>query len=152
MNKQAIKEIRILLKDLDSNIENDENASFEYWKASKLIHEHLVNIYIYNSEKKDFGYILYRKEAFKTFNDNLYYVLVALQQKNIQIKNFMIAYSLLLESFMYLKRFMKDLRGEYITTTPKKNKQFEQVLACTNEFLSIVEKHIELIEESAKKL
>ena len=152
MTKQAIKEIKRLLKDLDSNIENDENASFEYWKASKLIHEHLINIYTYNSEKKDFGYILYRKEAFKIFNDNLYYVLIAIQQKNIQIKSFMIAYALLLENFMRLKSFLKDLRGEYITTTPKKNKQFEQVLACTADFLSIVEKHVELIEENAKKL
>ena len=152
MTKQAIKEIKRLLKGLDSNIENDGNASFEYWKASKLIHEHLINIYTYNSEKKDFGYILYRKEAFKIFNDNLYYILIAIQQKNIKIKSFMPVYSRLLENFMYLKSFLKDLRGEYITTTPKKKKQFEQVLACTNGFLSIVEKHLELIEENAKKI
>ena len=152
MNKQAIKEIKRLLKDLDSNIENGANTSFEYWKASKLIHEHLINVYTYNSEKIDFGYILYKKEAFKIFNDNLYYVLIAIQQKNIKIKSFMLAYSRLLENFMYLKSFLKDLRGEYITTTPKKNRQFTQVLACTNEVRAIVEKHIELIEERAKKL
>ena len=152
MNKQTIKEIKILLKDLDSNIENDENASFEYWKASKLIHEHLVNVYVYNAEKPDFRYILYQKESFKIFNDKLYYVFLALQQKNIKIKNFMLAYSSLLEDFIYLKCFLKDLQGEYITTTPKKIKQYNRVLSCTNAFISIIEKHIDLIEERAKKL
>lgn len=152
MTKQTIKELKTLLKELDSNIENDENVSFEYWKASKLIHEHLVNVYAYNAEKTDFRYILYRKEEFKIFNDNLYYLFLAIQQKNIKIKSFMLAYSRLLENFMYLKSFLKDLQGEYITTTPKKIKQFNHVLTCTNSFLSIVEKHIELIEERAKKL
>ena len=152
MTKKTIKEIKILLKYLDSNIENDLNDSFTYWKASKLIHEHLVNVYAYNAEKKDFGYMLYRKEAFKTFNDNLHYLFLALQQKNIKIKSFMLAYSTLLENFIYLKSFLKDLQGEYITTTPKKIKQFSEVLACTNAFLAIVEKHIELLEERAKKL
>ena len=152
MTKQTIKEIKLLLKDLDSNIENDVNTSFEYWKASKLIHEHLVNVYTYNSEKLDFGYILYRKEDFKIFNDNLHYVFLAIQQKNIKIKSFMLAYSSLLENFIYLKSFFRDLQGEYITTTPKKIKQFSHMLTCTNAFISIVEKHIELIEERAKKL
>ena len=82
MTRKAIKEIKILMKDLDSNIENDGNASFEYWKASKLIHEHLINVYTYNSEKKDFEYIVYRKEAFKTFNDSLYYVLIAIKKED----------------------------------------------------------------------
>ena len=149
MTKKTIKELKILIKGLDSNI---ENVSFEYWKASKLLHEHLVNVYAYNAEKKDFSYILYRKEAFKIFNDNLHYVFLAVQQKNIKIKNFMLAYSSLLENFIYLKSFFRDLQGEYITTTPKKIKQFSEVLACTNAFLSIVEKHIELLEERAKKL
>mgnify|MGYP003436308872 CR=1 FL=1 len=152
MTKQIIKELKILLKDLDSNIENDINDSFTYWKASKLIHEHLVNVYIYNSEKIDLGYILYRKEAFKTFNDNLHYIFLALQQKNIKIKSFMLAYSNLLENFMRLKSFFKDLKGEYVTTTPKKRKQYSEVLACTNDFIAIIEKHIELLEERAKKL
>ena len=152
MTKQTIKELKILLKNLDSNIENDLNASYSYWKASKLIHEHLVNVYAYNSEKKDFGYMLYRKEAFKIFNDNLHYLFLAVQQKNIKIKNFMIAYSTLLENFTYLKSFFKDLRGEYITTNRKKIAQFKHVLACTNAFISIIGKHIELIEERAKKL
>ena len=152
MTKKTIKEIKILLKYLDSNIENDLNDSFTYWKASKLIHEHLVNVYAYNAEKPDFRYILYRKEVFKIFNDNLHYVFLAVQQKNIKIKNFMLAYSSLLENFIYLKSFFRDLQGEYITTTPKKIKQFSEVLACTNAFLAIVEKHIELLEERAKKL
>ena len=152
MTKQTIKELKILLKDLDANIENDLNDSFQYWKASKLIHEHLVNVYTYNSEKKDFGYMLYRKEAFKIFNDNLHYLFLAIQQKNIKIKNFMLAYSSLLENFVYLKSFLKDLQGEYITTTPKKIKQFSQVLTCTNAFILIIGKHVELIEERAKKL
>ena len=152
MTKKTIKEIKILLKDLDSNIENYENASFVYWKASKLLHEHLVNVYTYNSEKPDFRYILYQKESFKIFNDNLHYVFLALQQKNIKIKNFMPVYSNLLENFMYLKSFFRDLQGEYITTTPKKIKQFSRILNCTNAFLAIVEKHIELLEERAKKL
>ena len=150
--KNTIKELKILMKDLDSNIENDVNASFDYWKASKLIHEHLVNVYAYNSEKKDFGYMLYRKEAFKIFNDNLHYLFLALQQKNIKIESFMPAYSTLLENFMLLKSFFKELQGEYITTTPKKIKQFSHVLACANDFISIIGKHIELIEERAKKL
>ena len=150
--KQNIKELKTLLKELDSNIENDVNASFTYWKASKLIHEHLVNVYTYNAEKPDFRYILYQKESFKIFNDNLYYVLIAIQQKNIKIKNFMLAYANLLENFVDLKSFFRDLQGEYITTTPKKIKQFSEVLACTNAFLAIVEKHIELLEERAKKL
>ena len=152
MTKKTIKELKILLKDLDANIENDLNDSFRYWKASKLIHEHLVNVYAYNSEKKDFGYMLYRKEAFKIFNDNLHYLFLAIQQKNIEIKSFMLAYSTLLEGFVYLKSFFKDLQGEYITTTPKKIKQFSQVLACTNDFIAVIKKHVELIEESAKKL
>ena len=152
MTKQTIKEIKILLENFDSNIENIENVSFEYWKASKLIHEHLVNVYAYNAEKKDFSYILYQKEAFKIFNDNLHYVFLAVQQKNIEIKSFMLAYESLLENFIYLKSFFKDLRGEYVTTTPKKIKQFEHVLTCTNAFISIIEKHIELVEERAKKL
>ena len=152
MTKQTIKELKILIKDLDSNIENDINASFEYWKASKLIHEHLVNVYIYNSEKPDFGYMLYRKEVFKIFNDKLHYMFLAVQQKNIKIKSFMLAYSSLLENFMYLKSFLKDLQGEYITTTPKKIKQFEHVLTYTNAFISIIEKHLGIIEERAKKL
>ena len=70
MTKQTIKEIKILLKALDSNIENYVNDSFRYWKASKLIYENLVNVYVYNAEKKDIGYILYQKEEFKIFNDN----------------------------------------------------------------------------------
>ena len=152
MTKQAIKEIEILLKDLASNIEKDENASFEFWKASKLIHEHLVNIYAYNSERKDFGYMLYRKEEFKIFNDNLHYLYLAVHQKNIEIKSFKFAYSILLENFIYLKSFFRDLQGEYITTTPKKIKQFAHVLACKNAFVSLIEKHIELLEERAKKL
>ena len=152
MTKQTIKELKTLIKALDSNVENDVNTSFEYWKASKLLHEHLVNVYAYNAEKTDFGYIIYRKEEFKIFNNNLYYLFLAVQQKNIKIKNFMLAYSSLLENFMYLKSFLKDLQGEYITTTPKKIKQFRHVLTCTTAFLSIVEKHIELIEERAKKL
>ena len=150
MTKQAIKELKILLKGLGSNIENDLNDSFSYWKASKLIHEHLVNVYAYNSEI-DFGYMLYRKEAFKIFNDNLHYLFLALQQKNIKIEGFMLAYSTLLENFICLKSFFKDLQGEYIATTPKKIKQFSQVLTCTNAFISIVKNHIELIEEEAKK-
>ena len=152
MTKQIIKELKTLLKELDSNIENGVNTSFKYWKASKLIHEHLINVYTYNSEKPDFGYMLYRKEVFKIFNDNLHYIFLALQQKNIKIKSFMLAYSSLLENFMYLKSFFRDLQGGYITTTPKKLEQFKHVLACTNDFLAIVEKHIELIEERAKKL
>ena len=152
MTKQTIKELKILLKDLDSNIENDLNDSFSYWKASKLIHEHLVNVYAYNSEKPDFGYMLYRKEVFKIFNDNLHYLFLAVQQKNIKIESFTLAYSTLLEGFVYLKSFLKELQGEYITTTPKKIKQFSQVLTCTNAFISIIGKHIELIEERAKKL
>ena len=152
MTKQTIKELKILIKALDSNIENDINDSFSYWKASKLIHEHLVNVYVYNSGKKEFGYILYRKEAFKIFNDNLHYLFLAVQQKNIKIKSFRLAYSALLEDFLYLKSFLKELQGEYITTTPKKIKQFSQVLTCTNAFISIIGKHVELIEERAKKL
>mgnify|MGYP003452534902 CR=1 FL=1 len=151
MTKKTIKELKTLLENIE-NIENDINASFEYWRASKLIHEHLINVYAYNSEKKDFGYMLYRKEAFKIFNDNLHYVFLAIQQKNIKIKSFMTAYSNLLENFIYLKSFLKDLQGEYITTTPKKRKQYNKVLAYTNDFISIIEKHIELIEERAKKL
>ena len=152
MTKKTIKELKILIKDLDANIENDLNDSFRYWKASKIMHEHLVNVYAYNSEKKDFGYMLYRKEAFKIFNDNLHYLFLAIQQKNIEIKSFMLAYSTLLENFIYLKGFFKELRGEYITTTPKKIKQFTHVLTCTNDFISIIGNHIELIEERAKKL
>ena len=152
MTKKTIKEIKILLENFDSNIENIENVSFVYWKASKLIHEHLVNVYTYNAEKPDFRYILYQKEGFKIFNDNLHYVFLAVNQKNIKIKNFMLAYESLLENFIYLKSFFRDLRGEYVTTTPKKIKQFHQVLTCTNAFISIIEKHIELIEERAKKL
>ena len=152
MTKKTIKELKILIKDLDANIENDLNASFRYWKASKIMHEHLVNVYAYNSEKKDFGYILYRKEAFKIFNDNLHYLFLAIQQKNIEIKSFMLAYSTLLEGFVYLKSFFKDLQGEYITTTPKKIKQFNHVLTCTNDFIAVIKKHVELIEERAKKL
>ena len=152
MTKKTIKEIKVLLKDLDSNIESGANTSFEYWKASKLIHEHLVNVYAYNAENPDLGYMVYRKEAFKIFNDNLHYLFLAIQQKNIEIKSFELAYSKLLRNFVDLKSFFKDLQGEYITTTPKKIKQFSHVLTCTNDFLSIVEKHIELIEESAKKL
>ena len=152
MTKKTIKELKILIKDLDANIENDLNASFRYWKASKIMHEHLVNVYAYNSEKKDFGYMLYRKEAFKIFNDNLHYLFLAIQQKNIEIKSFMLAYSTLLEGFVYLKSFFKDLQGEYITTTPKKIKQFNHVLTCTNDFIAVIKKHVELIEESAKKL
>ena len=151
MTKKTIKELKTLLENIE-NIENDINASFEYWRASKLIHEHLINVYAYNSEKKDFGYMLYRKEAFKIFNDNLHYVFLAIQQKNIKIKSFMLAYSNLLENFMRLKSFFKDLKGEYVTTTPKKRKQYSEVLACTNAFIAIIEKHIELIEERAKKL
>ena len=71
MTKQTLKELKIVLKELDLNIENDLNASFYYWKASKLLHEHLVNVYTYNAEKIDFGYILYKKESFKIFNDSL---------------------------------------------------------------------------------
>ena len=155
MTEYTIKELKILLAALDSNIENienDEHASFVYWQASKLLHEHLVNVYTYNAEKIDFNYILYRKEVFKIFNDNLYYLFLAVQQKNIKIKNFMPAYSKLLENLIQLKSFLKDLRGNYITTTPKKIKQFNYVVTCTNIFISIVEKHIELIEEKAKKL
>ena len=152
MTEYTIKELKILIAGLDSNIENDEHASFVYWKASKLLHEHLVNVYTYNAEKIDFNYILYRKEVFKIFNDNLHYLFLAVQQKNIKIKNFMTAYSKLLENLIHLKSFLKDLRGEYIATTPKKIKQFNHVLTCTNAFLSIVEKHIEIIEERAKKL
>ena len=152
MTKKTIKELKILIKDLDANIENDLNDSFRYWKASKIMHEHLVNVYAYNSEKKDFGYMLYRKEAFKIFNDNLHYLFLAIQQKNIEIKSFMLAYSTLLEGFVYLKSFFKDLQGEYITTTPKKIKQFSQVLTCTNDFIAVIKKHVELIEERAKKL
>ena len=152
MNKQAIKEIELLLKDLDPNIKDALSASFAYWKTSKLIHEHLLNVYAYNSEKPDFAYILYRKEAFKIFNDNLHYVFLAVQQKNIKIKNFILAYSSLLENYMDLKSFLKDMRGAYVTTTPKKFKQYNQVLVCTYDFLLIVEKHFELLEESAKKL
>ena len=128
------------------------NDSFQYWKASKLLHEHLVNIYTYNAEKIDFGYILYRKEAFKIYNDNLHYLFLAIQQKNIKIKSFMLAYSSLLENFVYLKSFFKDLQGGYITTTPKKVKQYSHVLAYTNDFIAIIENHIKLIEERAKKL
>ena len=152
MTKKSIKEIELLLKGLDSNIKDALSASFTYWKTSKLLHEYLVNVYAYNSEKPDFEYILYRKEAFKLFNDNLHYVFLAVQQKNIQIKSFMLTYSILLENYMDLKSFIRDMQGEYITTTPKKTKQFQQVVACTNEFLLIVEKHFELLEESAKKL
>ena len=152
MTKKTIKELKILIKDLDANIENDLNASFRYWKASKIMHEHLVNVYAYNSEKTDFGYMLYRKEAFKIFNDNLHYLFLAIKQKNIEIKSFMLAYSTLLEGFVYLKSFFKDLQGEYITTTPKKIKQFNHVLTCTNDFIAVIKKHVELIEESAKKL
>ena len=152
MTKQTIKEIKVLLKDLDSNIESGANTSFEYWKASKLIHEHLVNVYAYNAENPDLGYMVYRKEAFKIFNDNLHYLFLAIQQKNIEIKSFELAYSKLLRNFVALKSFFRDLQGEYITTTPKKIKQFAHVLICTNDFLSIIEKHIELIEERAKKL
>ena len=150
MTKQTIKELKILLKELDSNIENDLNDSFRYWKASKLIHEHLVNVYIYNSENKDMGYILYQKEEFRRFNDNLHYIFLAVHQKNIKIKSFMLAYSNLLENFMRLKSFFKDLKGEYVTTTPKKRKQYSEVLACTNDFIAIIEKHIELIEDRQK--
>ena len=152
MTKKTIKEIEILIKDLDSNIEDGANASFAYWKASKLIHEHLVNVYAYNSEKKDFEYIIYQKEVFKIFNDNLHYVFLAVQQKDIKTKNFKLAYSSLLESFRYLKSFFRDLRGEYITTTPEKTRQFYHVIVCTNAFISIIEKHIKLVEERAKKL
>ena len=152
MTEYTIKELKILIAELNSNIENDEQTSFVYWKASKLLHEHIVNVYAYNSEKIDFGYMLYRKEVFKIFNDNLYYLGLAVQQKNIKIKNFMNAYSKLLENLIYLKSYMKDLRGEYVTTTPKKLKQFVDVIACTNVFIEIVEKHIALIEERAKKL
>ena len=151
MTEYTIKELKILIAAFDSNMENDEHASFAYWKASKLLHEHLVNVYAYNAEKIDFNYILYRKEVFKIFNDNLHYLFLAVQQKNIKIKDFMCAYSNLLENFMSLKSFLKDLRGDYITTAPKKIKQFNQVLTFTNVFISIVEKHIELIEEIAKK-
>ena len=56
------------------------------------------------------------------------------------------AYSQLLENLIHLKSFLKDLRE--ITTT-KKVKQFNKV---ANVFLEIVEKHIALIEERAKKL
>ena len=152
MTKKSIKEIELLLKGLDSNIKDALSASFTYWKTSKLLHEHLLNVSAYNSEKPDFEYILYRKEAFKLFNDNLHYVFLAIQQKNIKIKSFMLTYSILLENYMDLKSFLKDMQGEYITTAPKKIKQFQQVVACTNEFLLIVEKHFELLEESAKKL
>ena len=152
MTKKTIKELKILMKDLDSNIENDLNDSFSYWKASKLIHEHLVNVYVYNSEKIDFGYMLYRKEEFKVFNDNLHYLFLAIQQKNIKIESFTLAYSTLLENFVYLKSFFKDLQEGYITKNTKKIKQFSYVLTCTNDFLSIIGKHIELIEERAKKL
>ena len=152
MTKKTIKEMKILIKDLDANIENDLNDSFRYWKASKIMHEHLINVYAYNSEKIDFGYMLYRKEAFKIFNDNLHYLFLAIQQKNIKIKSFMLAYSTLLENFIYLKSFFKDLQGEYITTTPKKIKQFNQVLTCTNDFIAVIQKHLERIEERAKKL
>ena len=152
MNKKIIKEIIKEIKYLDSNIENDLNDSFKYWKASKLIYEQLVNVYAYNSEKTDLGYILYQKEAFKIFNDNLHYVFLAIQQKNIKIESFRLAYSSLLENFIYLKSFFQELRGEYITTTPKKIKQYSHVLTCTNDFIAIIEKHLELIEERAKKL
>ena len=151
MTEYTIKELESLLASLNSNIENDINVSYAYWKVSKLLHEHIVNVYAYNSEKKDFNYMLYQKEVFKIFNDNLYYLFLAVQQKDIKIKNFMVAYSKLLENFISLKSYMKDLRDEYITTTPKKIKQFHRVLTCTNEFLAIIGKHIELIEESAKK-
>ena len=152
MTEYIIKELKILLVELDSNIENDVNVSFTYWKASKLLHEHIVNVYVYNSEKKDFDYIIYQKEVFKIFNDNLHYVFSAVQQENIKIKNLMSAYSDLLDNFMSLKSYMKDLREEYIKTSPKKIKQFNQVMAYTNEFLAIIGKHIELLEERAKKL
>ena len=151
MTEYIIKELKILLADLESNIENDINASYMYWKVSKLLHEHIVNVYTYNSEKKDFDYMLYHKEVFKIFNDNLHYIFLAVQQENIKLKNLMSAYSDLLDNFMALKSYMKDLRDDYITTSPKKIKQFNQVLAYTNAFLSIVGKHIELLEESAKK-
>ena len=152
MTKKTIKEIELLLEGLDSNIKDALSASFAYWRTSKLIHEHLLNVYAYNSEKTDFDYILYRKEAFKLFNDNLHYLFLAIQQKNIKIKNFMPAYSILLENYISLKSFIRDMQGEYITTTPKKFKQYNQILICTNDFLLIVEKHLELLEESAKKL
>ena len=149
MTKQTIKEIKTLLKDLE-NIENDL-TSFDYWKASKLLHEHLVNTYTDNAENIDFGYISYKKEVFTIFNNNLYYVFLAIQQKKIERKSFMLAYSKLLENFSYLKSFFRDLQGEYITTTPKKIKAFKEVLTFTNAFISVIKKHIELIEESAKK-
>ena len=152
MTERIIKELKILLKDLDSNIENDINASLAYWKVSKLLHEHIVNVYAYNSEKKDFDYIIYQKEVFKIFNDNLYSLFLAVQQKNIKIKDFMSAYSMVLENLINLKSVLKDWRDDYIKTSPKKIKQFNEVMAYTNEFISIVEKHIELIEERAKKL
>ena len=152
MTERIIKELKILLKDLDSNIENDINASLAYWKVSKLLHEHIVNVYAYNSEKKDFDYIIYQKEVFKIFNDNLYSLFLAVQQKNIKIKDFMSAYSKVLENLINLKSVLKDWRDDYIKTSPKKIKQFNEVMAYTNEFISIVEKHIELIEERAKKL
>ena len=151
MTEYIIKELKILLADLESNIENDINASLAYWKVSKLLHEHIVNVYAYNSEKKDFDYMLYHKEVFKIFNDNLHYIFLAVQQENIKLKNLMSAYSDLLDNFMALKSVLKDWRDDYIKTSPKKIKQFNQVLAYTNEFLAIVGKHIELIEESAKK-
>ena len=167
MTKKTIKEIKILLENFDSNIENYQNTSFAYWQASKLIYEHLINVYAYNSEKTDLGYILYQKEAFKIFNDNLHFCCIAIQQKNIKIKSYMLAHTKMLENFIYLKSFFKYLQGEYITTTPKKIKQFNRVLTCTsakklkqfnrvstctNAFILIIEKHIELLEESAKKL
>ena len=152
MTKQTIKELKTLLKVLNTDIKGDVNASFDYWIASKLIHEHLLNVYIYNSENKDMGYILYRKEVFKIFNDNLRYLFLSVNQKNINIPIFMRAYTKVWDNFMCLKSFLKDLQGEYITTTPKKRKQFAEVLACTNAFVLLIEKHIELLEERAKKL
>ena len=58
----------------------------------------------------------------------------------------------LLADLLHLKSYMKDLRDEYIITTTPTIKQYNQVFACTNELLDIIEKHIELIEERAKKL
>ena len=59
---------------------------------------------------------------------------------------------ILLADLIHLKSYVKDLRDEYIITTTPTIKQYNQVFACTNEFLDIIEKHIELLEESAKKL
>ena len=57
MTKKTIKELKTLLKVLNTDIKGDVNASFDYWKASKLIYENLVNVYVYNAEKKDIDYI-----------------------------------------------------------------------------------------------